>query len=291
MLYIIDAFFFIITNNQYDQQGNKINNKFVNNIGSEITLYFSYPLRLGNNPKGYEICVRRSSIVYCTPNISAALKNNKLTYSFKDVTNTVVQQTITFDDGLYSLNDINLKISLFTSQINNSQDSQLIYFSPDESTSRIYVIFSKANVVVDASATNSILLTLGFTITQGTYNDGLIGNFSDPSLYDISDNKAQLNPIQNYLISTNISTGNYFDSDVSNVIENIPIGQTTSGSLTEFDSNNPTKSDVNVRNIDKLTISLLDNYGNLVDMATANGTKPPEAFSIEISITEKTTDL
>ena len=38
-----------------------------------------------------------------------------------------------------------------------------IYFAADESTSRIYVIFSQLKVNVDASATNSILISLGFT--------------------------------------------------------------------------------------------------------------------------------
>ena len=137
----------------------------------------------------------------------------------------------------------------------------MIFFFPDESTSRIYVSFSQTNVSVDATATNSILFSLGFTTDQGTYGDGIIGNFTDISLYEISNRKAQLNPIQNYLVSTNISTGNYFDADVSNVVESIPIGKTSAGSLTEHDSKNPSVADVNISRIDKLTVTLLDNYG------------------------------
>ena len=100
-------------------------------------------------------------------------------------------------------------------------------------------------------------------------------------------NKAQLNPIQNYLLATNISTGNYFDGSISNIIESIPIGQTKAGSLTEFDSNNPTFASVNIKHIDKLVVTLLDNNGNDVDMNTNNGTTAPEAFSVLIAITEK----
>ena len=80
---------------------------------------------------------------------------------------------------------INFKLSLFTSQIANEHDGQLIFFFPDESTSRIYVSFSQTNVSVDATATNSILISLGFTKDQGTYGDGIIGNFTDITLRDL----------------------------------------------------------------------------------------------------------
>ena len=278
---------FFITNSKYDKQGNIIPDKYVNQIGNEITLYFKDPLRLDPTKK-YEVSVLRAAIVYCVPNISSALKNNKLTYSYKDsITNNIETRTIIFDDGLYSLNDINFKISLFTSQMNNSQNDNLIYFYPDESTSKIYATFPTAtNVSIDASATNSILLSLGFTTDQGSAHDGVIGNFSSTSDYTLSTNKAQLNPIQSYLIATNISTGNFFDGAVSNVIEEIPIGKTTSGSLSEFDSNNITRSPVTINNIDRLVVSLLDNYGSPIDLT--NGTlENPENFSIEIAITQK----
>ena len=125
---------FFITNSKYDKQGNIIPDKYISPLGSEITLYFKDPLRLDPTKK-YEVSVLRAAIVYCVPNISSALKNNKLTYSYKDsITNNIETRTITFDDGLYSLNDINFKISLFTSQMNNSQNDNLIYSYPDEST-------------------------------------------------------------------------------------------------------------------------------------------------------------
>ena len=69
--------------------------------------------------------------------------------------------------------------------------------------------------------------------------------------------------------------------------ESIPIGKTSAGSLTEFDSNNTCVADVNISRIDKLTVTLLDNYGNPIDMDTSNGKYPPEAFSVLLCITEK----
>ena len=151
----------------------------------------------------------------------------------------------------------------------------------------IYVSFSQINISVDATATNSILISLGFTIDQGTYGDGILGNFTDTTLYEISNRKAQLNPIQNYLVSTNISTGKYFGADVSNVVESIAACKTSAGRLTEFDSNNPFVADVNISRLGKLTVTLLDNYGNPIDMNTSSGLYSPEAFSVLLCITEK----
>ena len=171
--------------------------------------------------------------------------------------------------------------------MDNGQNDNLIYFYPDDSTSKIYVNFpTETNVSVDASATNSILLSLGFTIDQGTDHDGIIGNFSSLSAYELSNNKAQLNPIENYFLATNISTGNYFDSAGSNIIESIPIGKTSAGSLTEFDSNNTTKSEVSINNIDRLTVTLLDNFGAPVDLTGGTLTNP-ENFTIQLAITQK----
>ena len=95
-----------------------------------------------------------------------------------------------------------------------------------------------------------------------------------------------MNPIQSYKISTNISTGNYFDGQTSNIVESIPIGRTSTGSLTEFDSNHPTMSLVSINTIDRLVVTLLDNHGNPVDLTNGKLTDP-EDFSIELAITQK----
>ena len=194
---------------------------------------------------------------------------------------------MTFEDGLYSLDTINFKVSLFTSLLSNGDDPSLITFFGDESTNKVYVYFNKTYVTLDATATDSILLSLGYTTDQGDDQDGKIGNFTDTTQFGISKNKAQLNPIQNYLLTTNISTGSYYDSAVSNILEFIPIGKTQAGSLSEYDANQKNYTDVNVKRIDRLTVTLLDNYARDIDMATSNGTKEPELWSVLISITEK----
>ena len=82
---------YILSNSKYDINGNVIPNKFISPLGNEVTLYFPSPLHLDNN-KSYEVSTRRASIVYYTPNISASLGNNKLTYSFRDATNALISK-------------------------------------------------------------------------------------------------------------------------------------------------------------------------------------------------------
>ena len=75
---------YFVSNDIYDDSGNRIPNKTVSALGNEVITYFSPPIRLGDSSKNYEIRCTRASIVYCVPNISSALKNNKLTYSYKN---------------------------------------------------------------------------------------------------------------------------------------------------------------------------------------------------------------
>ena len=97
--------------------------------------------------------------VYSMPNIT--IKNNTLKYIYGGNTHSIV-----FDTGLYSLNDINIQISLYTSIGNNGGDASLIQFIADEATSKIYASFSQANIILDNTITNSIMDILGFSKHQ-----------------------------------------------------------------------------------------------------------------------------
>ena len=51
--------------------------------------------------------------------------------------------------------------------------------------------------------------------------------------------------------------------------------------------NHPCVADAKISRIDRLTVTLLDNYGRPIDMNTSGGRYSPEAFSILLCITEK----
>ena len=89
------------------------NNKEISPLGNSVTLN-NLTLQLDEKKK-YTMRLLQSNIVYCSPNVFTD-KNNKLTYKYTDSqSNPQTQKTIEFDQGLYSLDDINSKVSLYTS--------------------------------------------------------------------------------------------------------------------------------------------------------------------------------
>ena len=116
---------------------NQSNQKIINPTGNQVTVNLNPPIILDDN-KDYQIRLLNSSITYCMPNVTS--KNNTLSYMF-NYNGTQTQRTLTFDDGLYSINDINFTISRFTEIGMNGNDASLIQFYADESTSKIIVYF------------------------------------------------------------------------------------------------------------------------------------------------------
>lgn len=249
--------------------------KVVNATGNKVTYFFKPPIDFRmKEGKKYEIRLISASIVYCTPNITLA--NRTLKYLINNVTHT-----FTFDVGLYSLQNMNMALSLFTMGTNNGNDPNLISFVPDEATSQIFVSFSSANVAIDC-ATSTVMEILGFPKSMG-----IIGNFLYPGGFVKGQKRANLNPIQSYLVQTNITTGNYLGSDSTSIIASVPINVSPFSTIS-YQPVHPVRTQINVQGIFELTVTLLDQLGNPVDMASNNGTVAPEHWSLVLSITEET---
>ena len=247
-----------------------VSNTSVSALGSSVTVYFNPPIKLDTKKK-YQIRCLSAAIVYCTPNISATKRNNILSYS-KGGTN----YTITFADGLYALQDINTVISLSTfSQVN---DSNLIQFYPNEATSSIYVYFDQANVSINCGATNSIMQILGYPASTG-----VIGNFSG-SGYCEGTQPANLNSLQNILISSDISTGSYLNSQNSSIIGSV-IPNCVPNATIIYAPYHPLRCPlINIDKIEQMTITLTYQNNTPLDMGTSNGTLSPQLFSVLMDI-------
>jgi len=245
-------------------------NKSVSSLGLTVSVNFNPPIQL-NPKKKYQMRLLEANIVYCTPNISTALNNNTLSYS-KGGTN----YTINFPSGLYGLSDINTTVSLATySQCN---DSNLIQFYPNPATSSIYVYFDQSNVSINCAGANSIMAILGFPASTET-----IGNLSAAG-YVEGTQQANLNSLQNILISSDIATGSYMNSLNSNIIASV-IPDVTSYSTIIYKPYHPLRLPlINIAQIDQMTITLTDQNGVILDLGTNNGNQAPEPFSILIDI-------
>ena len=167
---------------------NPSSNKIISSLGNQVTINLNPGIALDDNKK-YQLRLLNMNCVYSMPNIT--IKNNTLKYIYGGNTHSIV-----FDTSLYSLNDINIQISLYTSIGNNGGDASLIQFIADEATSKIYASFSQANIILDNTITNSIMDILGFSKHQ-------IGGLITPS-YVKSQNQPQLNSLQNILVKLNV---------------------------------------------------------------------------------------
>ena len=119
---------------------------------------------------------------------------------------------------------------------------------------------------------------LGFPASTGT-----IGNLSAAG-YVEGTQQANLNSLQNILISSDITTGSYMNSLNSNIIASV-IPDVTSYSTIIYKPYHPLRLPlINIAQIDQMTITLTDQNGVILDLGSNNGTQALEPFSILIDI-------
>ena len=256
-------------------------NKIVSKKGNQVTVYFNPPILLEKN-KDYQLRCLNASIVYCMPNIFTGV-NNKLHYFIDGVMQPSSFRTITFDNGLYSLRDINRTISYYTTDPSHGNNSKLIQFVADQATSKIYVIFDQANTCISMAYTDTILVLLGFTKEQSdetfSYTIGnllLKGNIK-------SAQQAQLNSLQNILITCDAITGSYENSQLADIIASVT-PNTSPYSTIYYSPWHPLRLPLNINRISQMTFSLLNQDGEAIDMGTDNGNQPPELWSLCVDI-------
>ena len=121
---------------------------------------------------------------------------------------------------------------------------------------------------------------LGFDASQAT--NLVIGMLSSAGSVK-SLNQAQLNSLQNILIKCDAVTGSYMNTQESNVVACVT-PNVSSYSTIFYSPYHPLRLPVNKHRIDQMTISLVDQDGNEVDLGTDNGTLTPELWSVVLDI-------
>ena len=217
-----------------------------------------------------------ANCVYCQPNVTPL--NNQLNYTTSDNVN----HTITFETGLYSLSDINTTVSDFTNKAANGNDSALLFFEADESTSKIIVEFNDINTSKNCAAANSIMPMLGFPATSGVA--GVIGNLL--TVDGVKGSKqAQLNSLQTILVSCNIATDSYINGNMSNVIATFSPNVGPFSNI-YYEPVHPARIKVNASRIDYIKITLTDQDGNPLDFTGGGDYDVAEKWNITISISQ-----
>ena len=161
--------------------------------------------------------VLEANVFYTSPNVSAEKSNNKLKFSVitsgtvagGDVSTT--DHEITFDDGLYSLADINAELADYLEGKNNIADAALTFLGHGPTQKVIADWDAEAatyGVILRFSESNSIAKLLGFAASDLTYETSEGGKHK----YFKSDDPANFDAVSLYLLKCSLLSGQNYDA-------------------------------------------------------------------------------
>ena len=251
-------------------------NTTVNSLGNQITINLNPSIHL-DNKKNYVLRVISAQILYCFSNVFTGI-NDKLYYTLNSQ-----NYTITFPQGIYSLNAINDEISRQTNDNNNNP--YLFGVQGDIATSAVYIVFNDATLTINCNHNDSILQNLGFPKSTG-----VIGPFVDVGTQYSTGNPAALNNTSSLLMTCDACSGAYQNGGTSSVVANIAINATPFAIIT-YEPINPPRINVSKFDIDSITFTLFDQDLKALDLNSNGGTQRYENWSavVEIDIYDPTT--
>ena len=95
--------------------------------------------------------------------------------------------------------------------------------------------------------------------------------------------KASLNLLQNILIKCDIVNGSYFNTTHSTIIS-VVTPDVSPYSTIIYRPVHPLRIPINIKRIDQMTITLVDQDNKDIDLGSNGGADTPELFSVVLSI-------
>ena len=201
-----------------------------------------------NRNKNYECALVNSQFFYSFFNISAEFGNNNLRYGYSVGGGNFVNVDITFEDGIYSISQINdklassLKSNNFFTTINGIETFPIV-LSPNFSTLKVDCKINNSLITntvfrVSFNTTNSLRKLLGFDSIEITAD----GTTSGENPADITKGTTSLS------IHASLITGSYENSSSSDVIFSSSPSTASVGGLIEFKPNNLIYLPINQKN-------------------------------------------
>ncbi len=237
--------------------------------GSRFNVSLDDPITIPKNCVYCELYAQACTVWYVTPNISLNLKNNNFTFIYNNVTYTII-----FQDGLYSLDQVNDYISKYL--ISFGFRSNLLVLQGDYSTQKCVITFNDTNLQIDFTTQNSIRTVLGF-------NAGVYPPVIQPTNYFVyGDNEAKFNAINSFYIRSTILGGGGIPTNNVNVsaIVKIPIPPNSVGRQITYEPVNPVTIDASTmigKTISNFEVQLIDD--NFIPCETLG-----EKYTITIQI-------
>lgn len=230
------------------------------------------------NVKIYEMALVSMRCVKSWYNISQSKNNNTFKYSLD---NGTTWHTVTFEDGHYQVDDINLYLrqifkenNHYNSSAESSLDAYPIQFVPNYATLK-----TTMRTIAEIDET-PVSIQVDFTDSDFSKLLGFDKDIYQGSLHYISQNKAKLDPIDEVLVRCNVIHGSTDNNDQSDIIYSF-VPALGSGAIFNIEIFNPIYYPIKVNSLSEIRVRLTDQLGNNIDF---NGENVSMTFHIRSRI-------
>lgn len=228
-----------------------INSSNVSNkdaAGSKLLITLDHPIYLSETKKNY--CrLLKSSVWFTHPNISAALGNNTVKFTY----NAVVY-TLTIADGIYDTEKVNDRIVELL--INNSLPSDLIAWYYDASANRTSFQVKRVGLAffIDFDTDNKLLKD----------NFGMTGSLTDPSeVFFEGGDPVNLNNVTAILVKASFCTGSTYNNEYgTDILDVIQIKDVDPNEQLHTQYFNPAVAQCNLTMLSQFTVQLTTENNN-----------------------------
>jgi hypothetical protein len=237
----------------------------IGNLGNQFQISMNTPIHVPASAKYATLHVPTAAVWNNSPNISAAIGNNKLYFLYQ-----AAPYVISIADGLYGVEDLDSLFGIFFT--NNSLPIDLFELSSNDSTQKIIVTFNYDTIMLDFTQVDTCRDVLGF-------DNQTFGYFTAVSAQP-APNVAAFNRVVSYFIrSTLLSGGIPLNKTSNGIIADIPITARV-GSLINHQPYNAIKS-----NADELIGNAKQTFTfTLIDQLERPVSTMGENFSLSVVI-------
>ncbi len=239
--------------------------------GARATFLSNGSIDLGNEK--YFLSLLSANIVFNEPNVKEG-KNNMFYWVDPDT----IPHSYAFENGLYSIEQINDEIMQLMIDLYGSENAYQFIFKADTATGKCTVQFRNfSGWSLDCTKTNNILAILGFTTDQGLITATKYNQIID------SKSNIMLNSLRNYIVTCNLVSDSFLNSNRSNAISQFtpnaePFSQYT------YEPLHLSHLGINrVSKIDKVIITFLNQEEQYCDF-TGGSDGIPESWTVRLRL-------
>ena len=212
-----------------------------NSLGNRFSVQLNTPLTIPRLSIYASLEVVSAKVWNTSPNISAAIGNNHIYFSYSEASYDVV-----FPDGLYGIDEMNMFLEIYFSS-DSVLPNDLFVFEENGATQKLSIKFNYSGVTIDFTQPHACIDVMGFYTTHDeasdtfTSDEVITSTIANESI--VAPNEARFNRVVNYYITSNLlSDGIPINNRSAGVICEVPI-TVRAGSLINFVPTNPLRVD------------------------------------------------